>query len=402
MAHDPLDLNLRHLHALATATELGSISLAAEAENLSQPALTQGIAKVERQLGVALLDRRADGVSATVPGAALVVRIRAAYARLAEASRASARSGARGFARPERLITATQLRAYLALANAGSFAAAALQQGLSQPAVHRAVRDLESLYGVPLVERRGRGVALTHAGRRLARGARLAVLELAAGLVEALPEGAAERIAIGAMPLCRALVLPHAIATFARSEARVTVDVREGSWRELVDPLLDGEIDVMIGALRPLAPTGLEQAALFEDRLVIVGRVDHPLAGRTPEPADLLRYPWIVAPHGSPLRALWQSLFADGAVPVAPIECGSVMVIRGVLQDSDFLTLLSPDQVAPELATGVLRQIGAPIAQAVRTIGLTVRQNWRPTPEQEHFLRLLRAAVRETRLPENR
>lgn len=158
----------------------------------------------------------------------------------------------------------------------------------------------------------------------------------------------------------------------------------------------------MIGALREVAPAGLEQAPLFEDRLVIVGRVDHPLAGHTPEAADLLRYPWIVAPHGSPLRTLWQGLFADGAVPVAPIECGSVMVIRGVLRDSDFLTLLSPDQVAPELATGVLRQIGDPIAQAVRTIGLTVRQNWWSAPEQEHFLQLLHAAVRETRLPENR
>ncbi|MET3828200.1 DNA-binding transcriptional LysR family regulator [Sphingomonas sp. PvP055] len=399
---DPLDLNLRHLHALATAAELGSISLAAEAENLSQPALTQGIAKVERQLGVALLDRRADGVTPTVAGTALILRVRAGFARLADGSRASTRSGARGFARPERLITATQLRAYLALANAGSFAAAALLQGQSQPAVHRAVRDLESLYGVPLVERRGRGVALTHAGRRLARGARLAVLELAAGLVEALPDGAADRIAIGAMPLCRALVLPHAIAAFARSVAPVAVDVREGSWRELVDPLLDGEIDVMIGALRDVAPAGLAQTPLFEDRLVIVGRVDHPLAGRTPDLADLRRYPWVVAPHGSPLRTLWQAMFAEAALPAAPIECGSVMVIRGVLRDSDFLTLLSPDQVAPELATGVLRQIGNPIANAVRTIGLTVRQNWRPTPEQDHFLQLLHAAVRATRLPENR
>lgn len=399
---EPLDLNLRHLHALATAAELGSISLASVAESLSQPALTQGIAKIERQLGVVLLDRRADGVTPTDAGAALILRVRAAFGCLAGASRASARSGARGFARPERLITATQLRAYLALADAGSFAVAALHRKQSQPAVHRAVRDLESLYGVPLVERRGRGVALTHAGRRLARGARLAVLELAAGLVEALPESAAERIAIGAMPLCRALVLPHAIAAFARSEARVTVDVREGSWRELVDPLLDGEIDVMIGALRPVAPAGLEQTALFDDRLVIVGRVGHPLAERTPGLTDLLRYPWIVAPHGSPLRGVWERLFADGVAPPAPIECGSVMVIRGVLRDSDFLTLLSPDQVAPELATGALRQIGAPIADAVRTIGITVRQNWRPTREQDHFLVLLRDAVRDTRLPENR
>jgi DNA-binding transcriptional LysR family regulator len=71
-------------------------------------------------------------------------------------------------------VTTAQLRALLALADAGSYVSAALQTGLSQPAVHRPVRDIERLAGAPLVERRGRGVALTEAGGRVARGLRLA------------------------------------------------------------------------------------------------------------------------------------------------------------------------------------------------------------------------------------
>lgn len=49
---DPLEFNLRHLDAVAAAGKLGSISAAAQAMNLSQPALTQAVAKVEDRLGM--------------------------------------------------------------------------------------------------------------------------------------------------------------------------------------------------------------------------------------------------------------------------------------------------------------------------------------------------------------
>ena len=114
-----------------------------------------------------------DGMSATPEGQLLAERSEAALRHLA----ASTRRGGRGFAKPELLMTGTQLRAFLALANAGGFARAAKATSLSQPALHRAVRELEQLCDYPLVERRGRGVALTGQGARLARGVRLAGAE---------------------------------------------------------------------------------------------------------------------------------------------------------------------------------------------------------------------------------
>ena len=120
------------------------------------------------------------------------------------------------------------------------------------------MRDLEQVCGAPIADRQGRGVALTPAGKRIARGIRLASAEIAAGIADlsADPDDAG-RITIGAMPLCRALVLPHAIAAFVGGRPRAALDVVEGSWRELVDPLRDGRIDLMIGALRPEPPAGL-------------------------------------------------------------------------------------------------------------------------------------------------
>jgi DNA-binding transcriptional LysR family regulator len=391
----PFDLNIRHLRAISAIVRHGSMSAAADAVSLSQPALTQGLAKLERQLGAALFERHPDGMSATPEGRLASDRVDAALNHLTVATRATARGGARSFARPELLMTATQLRAFLAVADAGSFVGAAEATGLSQPAIHRAVRDLEQLCATPLVERRGRGVALSPSGIKLARGIRLARSELAALIAEvaAEPEGGGS-VVIGAMPLCRALILPAAIARFTRDYPGTMIDVVEGSWRELVDPLRDGVLDLMIGALRPTAPPDCVQMPLMIDRLAVIGRASHPLA-RVEQPSleQLAGYPWIVGQPGTPLRLQWEELFEGRPRPRAPIECGSVMVIRGVLADGDFLTLLSPDQVALEVDGGMLTTIGPRLEHSTRTIGITTRDHWRPTLPQARFLELLRATA---------
>ncbi|TPG16413.1 LysR family transcriptional regulator [Sphingomonas koreensis] len=397
------DLNLRHLRALSTIVAQGSMSAAANAVGLSQPALTQGLAKLERSIGVELFERRSDGVSPTPAGLALAARVDTAFDLLAQTARTALRARVRGFGRPETRMTATQMNAFLQLFDAGSFVDAARATGLSVPAIHRAVRDLEQICGVALVERRGRGVTPTAAGRQLTRGLRLAASEIAAGLSEVAGEaGQPGRIAIGAMPLSRALVLPHALGEFLRRKPNVAVEVFEGSWRDLVEPLRDGVIDLMIGALRDEAPVGLEQRPLFEDRLVVVARAGHPLT-RTGAPSlqDLARYGWVVGQAGSPLRTRWEAVFRSCPAPPSPLECGSVMVIRGVLMDSDLLTLLSPDQIALEVRSGLLAAMPLPSGGAVRTIGITTRSNWRPTDVQQRFLDHLVTAVNATRFPKN-
>ncbi|ODP37773.1 LysR family transcriptional regulator [Sphingomonas turrisvirgatae] len=383
----PFDLNLRHLRALSAIIARGSISMAAETAGLSQPALTQGIAKLERQLDVRLFDRQVDGMAATAAGITLAARAEAALEHLSTA----VRSGIRGFSRPERLMTGTQLRAFLALADAGGFARAATMTGLSQPALHRAVREIEQICGVPLVERRGRGVALTPRGHRLARGVRLARAELAAGIVELRDQpGQGGSLTVGAMPLSRAVVLPRAVARFVARYPQARIDVVEGSWRELIDPLLDGVLDLTVGALRDQPIAGAVQVPLLVDRLAVIARAGHPLAGAgLPPHAALAAYPWIVGQTGTPLRAQWEALFEGAPLPHAPIECGSVMVVREILRDSDFLTLLSPDQVALEIDAGVLVSLGS-LPLSTRTIGITTRESWRPTTAQRHFLDLLR------------
>ncbi|MDG5489676.1 LysR family transcriptional regulator [Sphingomonas sp. BGYR3] len=392
----PFALNLRHLRALEHVVRLGSLNRAAEAAGISQPALTQGLGKMERLLGVALFERHSGGMTPTDAGRVLAGRAARAFDCLSASSPRPGRAGQRGFARPEWLMTATQLDAFRHFADAQSFAGAAAASGLSQPGIHRAVRELEQICGKPLVERRGRGVVLTAAGRALGRGVRLAAAEIAAGIAEARGDDSdGGRVAVGAMPLSRAQLLPDALARFLAADPRSVVDVTEGSWRDLIDPLLDGVIDLMVGALRDPPPPGVVQVALATDQLAIFGRAGHPLQGQAATLATLAGQQWIVGPPGTPLRAHWRALF-NGAEPAVPVECGSVMVIRGLLTRSDFLTLLSPDQVALEVGAGVLARIGPELTGTRRTIGITMRAGWQPSRTQARFVDALHQAAKST------
>ncbi|MFZ4747013.1 MAG: LysR substrate-binding domain-containing protein [Sphingomonas sp.] len=375
-------LNLRHLASLAATARFGSLSAAAQAVSLTQPALTQGLAKLEREFGEPLFERRPGGMVPTRPALVLAPRIEAALAHIASPR-----------------VTLAQLRALIALADAGSYPGASAATGLSQPTLHRAVGDLAIGLRRVLVERRGKGIAFTDAGRRTVRAFRLARAELVAGLSEvaALRGRETGRITVGAMPLSRARLLPAAVTVFHRAHPDIEIRIVEGSHAELIEPLRDGEIDLLIGALRDPAPgDDVEQRPLFEDQPVVIARALHPLAKTLDlSPARLAAYPWTISGPGTPLRLLWERMFdrANVPLPPVPVECGSVITIRQMLLDSDFLTLLSPDQVAVELEAGWLTQIGDPPAELRRTIGITTRSGWRPTDMQQNFIDRLKLSI---------
>jgi DNA-binding transcriptional LysR family regulator len=381
---DLWDLNLRHLAAIAQIAELGTMSAAAHVVNLTQPAITQALERIETLTATQLFERRHNGMVPTDAARLLVPRIRAALDHIATPH-----------------VTMSRMRALLALADSGSYNGAKALTGLSLPSLHRAVNDLALSLRKPLVERRGKIVILTEAGTLLARAFRLARVELQAGLaeLEALRGHETRSIAIGAMPLSRARVLPAAIARFLRRHPQVRVSIIEGSRAELAEPLRNGVIDCMVGALRePLVEPDLTQQALFSDRPVVIARHGHPLAGTDPSLADLAAYPWIVAGRGAPLRDSFEQMFTHAGMtpPAVPIESGSVMIIRQLLIDSDFLTLLSLDQVSVELEARWLTTLCPAPAGLERTIGVTTRASWRPTAVQAEFIADLEAVAANT------
>lgn len=376
-------INLRHFAALAATVRHGSVTRAARGVNLTQPALTQAIARLEADLDCTLFERGASGMTPTEPARLLAPRAEAAVAYVGSPR-----------------VTGTQMRAFLALARAGSYAGAAEATGLSAASLHRAVADLSVAIGQRLVDRRGRSIMLTPAGERRARAFGLAMSELRSGLdeVAAWQGRAAGRIIVGAMPLSRARWLPSTVLRFHARYPGVDIAVIEGSHAELVGPLRDGEIDLMLGALRETAVfDDLSREAVFDDAPALIMRAGHPLldAGEI-NGAMLCAYPWILSGRDTPLRGYWERMMHTIGVdpPHVGIECGSVLTVRQLLLGTDALTLLSPAQLAVELAAGVLAMLPPP-APVARTIGITTREGWRPTAPQAAFVAILREVANE-------
>lgn len=371
--------NIRHLAAFAATVAHGTVTRAATAVNLTQPALTQAIAGLESELDCRLFEREPGGMRPTEPALLLAPRAEAALAKIGSPR-----------------VTAPQMRAFLALARTGNYTAAAELTGLAPASLHRAVNDLSVALGERLVERRGRHMVLTRRGEARARNFGLAMAELRSGYSEiaAWLGKAGGRIVVGAMPLSRARWLPRAIFAFRKTHPDVEIAIVEGSHGELAGPLRNGDIDMLLGALRQDHALGdLEQEAVFEDRPQVIMREGHPLA-RSDSLAllDLRAYEWVLPSMQAPLRGYWQQLMEHDrrSAPDVAIECGSVLTIRELLLETDMLTLLSLDQVRVEIDAGMLtsRTPPAPIA---RMIGITTRREWRPTAPQRTMLEVLRA-----------
>src|SRR3954451_6907787 len=94
------------------------------------------------------------------------------------------------------------VRAFVSVARAGGFTAAAKNKGVTQPSLSRRVQQLEAEVGTRLVVRAARGVSLTRAGERFLVHAELALRSLEAGVIEVdeLSEKPHGTVAIGAMP----------------------------------------------------------------------------------------------------------------------------------------------------------------------------------------------------------
>ncbi|WP_108500920.1 LysR family transcriptional regulator [Paracoccus indicus] len=396
------DMNLRHLQAVSAAGRLGSISKAAQVMNLSQPAITQAIAKLEAQLGHQLLDRQPGGVQPTRAGNLIAERADRALGYIARGGQ-SVRRAARLPPLPhiERRITYGHLRTLTTVDQAGSFALASGLTGLSEPALHRSARDLEQLLGLLLLTRQGRTVQPTLAATVLLRFARLAFAELRAGLDElaALREEGAGQVTIGTLPMAQSILVPRALSRFSRTYPTARIGIVEGPYSDLLAGLRSGQVDLLIGALRDPAPAkDIMQEALFTDDPVIVGRTGHPLA--TSEDLDftrLLDFPWIVATAAAPARHLWEAMFAEKglAAPSRHIETNSLVISRGMMLEDDWLTLMSRDQFVFERRAELLVEIGRATETPHRKLGLTVRTDWRPTQLQSAFVDMFRGITNE-------
>ncbi|MFB9948785.1 LysR family transcriptional regulator [Rhizobium puerariae] len=383
-----LQHSLRHLRAFLAVVDTGSVTRAAELCFVSQPAVTQALSKIEKTVSLPLFSRTPQRVFANNAGEILARRIRRAFGyldpTLSELS-------------PRLKVTATtaQLRALIAVRETENFTLAARRLGLSQPAVYRAVSQLEEEAARPLFERASYGIVATRTAQALAQAAKLAFLELEQADADLAELTAAEigRIVIGATPLAKSYVLPRAIARFRTFRPNLPLHIQEGPYPDLLGALRRGEIDFLLGALRVPAPIGdVEQTVLFHDTVVLVAGNSHPLVDRPGITAgELAAYPWVVGQAGTPIRRYFDSIFTDAGSrpPRSIVETGSLILMRELLDASEHLGCTSRLQAEAEIARGLMRALPFDLSHTSRPIGVTLRKDWLPTVAQQAFLDLL-------------
>ncbi len=358
-------VNLRHLHTFGEVARLGSVSAAARAVHISQPAVTQAVAGVERYFGVSLLTRSNTGVALTAAGELCARRIERSISHLRDAVAELTRSRNFDFD-ATRLMRSAHLHALSAVVEHRNFSLAARAQHVSQPSVHRAARELERLIGVPLFEKTSFGITPTREAEKLARRARLAFAEIAQARAEvhALSGGESGRTVIGAMPLARSFLVPTALLEFTQQYPEHSVAIVEGTYEHLLASLRSGEADFLIGALRNPAPVAdVVQEHLFDDPLAIIVRAKHPLVSRKRVTvAALSKYPWIVPRAGTPLRVALPRDVRDGWIAGADARHRMQLADRNTRaaagKRSHHVAVGAPDSL--RAGSGLARRASAP------------------------------------------
>lgn len=181
------------------------------------------------------------------------------------------------------LPTLRQLGYLVELAERLNFRAAAEAQFVTQSTLSAGIKDLETILGVQLVERDRRHVRLTAVGEDVVARAR-DVLSAATDLAEAA-RSAAEPLSgplrLGAIPTIAPYLLPAVLPALRRAHPALQLFLREDLTERLLDRLRQGSLDIALIAL-PYDIGDLYVRELFEDEFWLVGREDHPAAGKKP------------------------------------------------------------------------------------------------------------------------
>jgi LysR family transcriptional regulator of gallate degradation len=393
-------LSFRQLKLFESVGRLNSVRRASEECNLSQPAVTQALAKLELQIGAVLLERRASGSYLNELGAIFHRRVTRLFEQFEDALiTLGVPGGAETAPVIAKRISRSQARSLIAIVESGSFAQAAQTLELSQASLQRAARDLEGNLKKSIYYRTAAGVMVTPAGVEFGRRIKLATQEIEWGIleIEAAQGSAASQIAIGAMPFGGSVLLASVLDEFVQANPKVDVKIVNESASEMLKRLRDGEVDFVIGLVQETTAEDLINEALARTPYAVVARRGHKLLKQGAIAVDdLLGYDWVIGTAGASRRACFDRLFKGGPGPKTSIATSSLPIVRHLLLRSDRLALMTSYELMQDNELAALPF--GPIEPAP-AIGVTMRANWLPTRLHQEFIDLLRRHTADATSP---
>ncbi|WP_315831854.1 LysR family transcriptional regulator [Bradyrhizobium prioriisuperbiae] len=285
------------------------------------------------------------------------------------------------------------IEAFLAVAAHGSFHAAAISLGISQPAVSSRVRHAEDVLGVKLFHRTTRKVWITEHGERLRIRSEQAMAELRAVIHEFRDEARMQRgrVVIGVAPTVAAgTVFIPIIEKFRRRWPGIEVIVRDDLVGRSLDRLVSGEIDFSLGPMTK-ADDRFEFEPLVLEQFVLVAHANHPLfRSRTVQLAEAAKYPLLTMPTET---AAWEMLReayeAEGAIFKPAFQSHNVITIVAMLK-AEFGISYLPVGVLPLFETCDLKTAGVAPKPLMRSIAIATARGRSVQPGSAALMAALR------------
>jgi DNA-binding transcriptional LysR family regulator len=283
------------------------------------------------------------------------------------------------------------LKAFVTVAELGSFVRTAQALNLSQPALSRRIQKLEASLGAPLLERSTRHVKLTMVGRDFLPKVRRFVDELEASVLGIGDLGARSSglVSIAAVPSAVFYFLPQAIARFSERYPRIRIRILDIGANEGLEAVARGEADFGINFIGA-SHSDIEFTRLVDDPFMLACRHDHPLASRKRVSwAELGSERVVTVGRNSGNRAIIDNALAQQGLQLAwAYEVAHLSGSLGLIEAGLGVAVL-PRLATPPPGHPIIRRIRLIDPEVSRTIGTVRRRSAGLSPAANQFLNLL-------------
>ncbi|GAB3766686.1 LysR family transcriptional regulator [Microlunatus parietis] len=301
------------------------------------------------------------------------------------------------------MIDVHRLRILRSVVATGSVHRAARLLGYSPSAVSQHLTALTRETGLALVERNGRGIQPTDAGRRLAAeaGEVLGAINRIDGVVDDLRSGRSGRLTMRYFASAGATWVPVVTATLLREFADLAVDLRHAELRD-AGLVVSPDLDISVEAVHPASPAGYTAQRLLDDPYLVVVDAGHRLAAAEAVPiVELAEEPWVDndLPFAPCRQIPIEACAAAGYSPRFAVETHDFATALAFVRQGLGITVL-PRLACRDLPAGL---VAVPLVEPtpVRQIQVLIKDAAAGTPPMRRAIELLRdcAAQERDRVP---
>jgi len=292
------------------------------------------------------------------------------------------------------------LHILLAVVQRGSMAKAAAELAISQPAVSKAIADMEHTFGLRLLDRSRRGIEPTPYGRALVMRGQAIFDELKQGVEELalLSDPTVGNLRIGSTESIAAGFLPAVIRRFSLEQPRVRLDVAQTVMSTLhYRELRERSIDLLIGRIPvPFDEDDLEADVVYnDDTVVIAGRKSK--WAKSLKLADLAGARWILPPPDTMQGAGVPKMFrdSDSELPFAPITTLSIHLCLRLVASAQFVTVLPASVLGFGNRDKSLKVLPIRIPVRRRPVAIVTLKNRTRSPAAKLFIECVHRTARE-------